>query len=74
MKKEFITLTKKNISKEHIFCAFSDNKYTENYELKKQWLRKEFNNGFIFRRLDERAKVFIEYVPVEKAWIPVEKK
>ena len=31
----------------------------------------EFGNGYIFRRLDERAKVFIEYGPAEKAWIPV---
>jgi GNAT superfamily N-acetyltransferase len=39
--------------------------------LKKRWLKKEFDNGYVFRRLDERAKVFIEYVPAEKAWIPV---
>lgn len=39
--------------------------------MKKQWLTQEIDNGFIFQRLDERAKVFIEYVPAEKAWIPV---
>lgn len=39
--------------------------------LKKEWLKNEFDNGYIFRRLDERAKVFIEYVPAEKAWVPV---
>lgn len=26
----------------------------------------EFENGYVFRRLDERAKVFIEYGPAEK--------
>ena len=71
MEKQFITLTKDNIEKEHICCAFSDKKCKESYELKKEWLKKEFDNGYVFRRLDERAKVFIEYVPAEKAWTPV---
>jgi GNAT superfamily N-acetyltransferase len=67
----FIILTKKNIDKEHICCAFSDKKCAKSYEAKKTWLKKELDNGYVFRRLDERAKVFIEYVPAEKAWIPV---
>lgn len=72
MDAKFITLTKNNIDKEHICCAFSDKKCKESYELKKGWLKKEFENGYVFRRLDERAKVFIEYGPAEKAWIPVD--
>lgn len=67
----YLTLTRDNIKNEHICCAFSDKKCAESYELKKQWLKTEFDNGYIFRRLDERAKVFIEYVPAEKAWVPV---
>ena len=39
--------------------------------MKKTWLKNEFENGYVFRRLDERAKVFIEYGPAEKAWVPV---
>lgn len=72
METNYITLTKENIGKEHICCGFSDKKCKESYELKKAWLKKEFDNGYVFRRLDERAKVFIEYVPAEKAWIPVD--
>ncbi|MDR2919467.1 MAG: GNAT family N-acetyltransferase [Tannerella sp.] len=72
MEAKFITLTKENIGKEHICCAFSYKKCKESYELKKEWLKKEFDNGYVFRRLDERAKVFIEYVPAEKAWVPVD--
>ena len=68
---DFITLNKENLNAEHICCAFSDKKCKESYELKKAWLKKEFDNGYVFRRLNERAKVFIEYVPAEKAWIPV---
>lgn len=69
---EYITLTKENLVKEHICCAFSDKKCKESYEQKKEWLRKELDNGYVFRRLDERAKVFIEYGPAERAWIPVD--
>lgn len=72
METKFITLTKENIDKEHICCAFSDKKCTAGYQMKKDWLKKEFDNGYVFRRLDERAKVFIEYVPAEKAWLPID--
>ncbi len=68
---KYITLTEENIDKEHICCAFSDKKCLAGYVLKKEWLTKEFANGYVFRRLDVRAKVFIKYVPAEYAWIPV---
>lgn len=68
---KYITLTKTNIESEHICCAFSDKKCANSYDLKKQWLYNEFDNGYVFQRLDERAKVFIEYGPAEKAWVPV---
>ncbi len=71
METKYIILTKENIDTEHICCAFSDKKCSEGYEMKKAWLKQELNNGYVFRRLDARAKVFIEYVPAEKAWIPV---
>lgn len=72
METEYITLTKEIIDREHICCAFSDKKCTEGYEKKREWLKKEFDNGYVFRRLDARAKVFIEYAPAERAWIPVD--
>jgi GNAT superfamily N-acetyltransferase len=67
----YINLTERNIDTEHICCAFSDKKCASSYEMKKQWLKNEFSNGYIFRRLDERAKVFIEYGPAENAWVPI---
>ena len=39
MEAKYITLTKENIEKEHICCAFSDKKCKDSYELKKTWLR-----------------------------------
>ena len=68
---KLITLDKANIDSEHICCAIADKKCRESYELKKSWLKQEFDNGYIFRRIDARAKVFIEYGPAEKAWVPV---
>lgn len=66
-----IDLTSKNITTEHICCAISDKKCSDSYQAKKDWLTKEFNNGYVFRRITERAKVFIEYGPAENAWIPI---
>ena len=68
---KFIVLDKENIGSEHICCAISDKKCKESYEAKKGWLTKEFDNGYVFRRIDARAKVFIEYGPSEKGWVPI---
>jgi hypothetical protein len=67
----YIDLTKDNIGEEHICCGFSDKKCAQSYEMKKAWLKSEFERGYVFRRLDERAKVFIEYGPTEQTWAPV---
>lgn len=69
---QIITLSKENIANEHICCAFSDKKCAEGYGLKKAWLKEEFDNGYVFKRLDARAKVFIEYGPAETGWVPIE--
>ena len=67
-----LTLDTSNIDKEHICCAFSDKKCKDSYELKKNWIKKEFENGYVFRRIDARAKVFIEYGPAENGWVPID--
>lgn len=68
---DFIRLSEENIAAEHICCAFSDKKCKQGYEAKKSWLKKQFEHGYTFLRLNERAKVFIEYGPAEYAWMPV---
>lgn len=67
----YIDLTKNSIGSEHICCGFSDKKCIEGTQLKKNWLTNEFEHGYVFRRLAERAKVFVEYGPSESAWVPV---
>lgn len=67
----FITLDPVNLDQEHISCAISDKKCSEGYQLKKDWLKREMDNGYVFRRLDARAKVFMEYGPAAKGWVPI---
>jgi len=68
---EFITLNRENLDAEHICCAFSDKKCARGYGLKKEWLKNETEKGYVFRRLNARAKVFMEYGPAETGWVPV---
>ncbi len=68
---QIIKLTEKNITDEHICCAFSDKKCAAGYQKKKDWLKTEFKNGYSFQKFDVRGKVFIEYVPIEKSWLPL---
>jgi len=71
---DIIKLTDKNIQDEHICCAISDKKCNNGYQNKKGWLKKEFKNGYTFKKLEVRGKVFIEYVPIESSWLPIEGK
>lgn len=68
---EIITLTKDNLEKEHICCAISSNKDCQVLS-KKQWLFERFDDGLVFKKCDVRGKCFIEYIPAEKAWAPIE--
>lgn len=68
---KIIKLDKSNLAKEHICCAFSDKKCVQSYELKKDWLKQQFDSGYVFSRIDARAKVFIEYGPAETGWVPI---
>ena len=69
---ELINLTEDTICNEHICCAISDKKCAKGYELKKEWLKTQFANGYRFQKIDVRGKVFIEYVPIEASWLPID--
>lgn len=65
-----ITLTHDNIEKEHICCAITNNKDIQ-VQSKKEWLKNQFNNGLVFTKMNVRGKCFIEYIPIENAWVPI---
>ena len=64
----YIRVDEQNIDTEHICCALSGNEANT----KKEWMKKQFTFGYTFIKLNERAKVFIEYAPCEHALIPIE--
>jgi len=68
---DIITLTKENLEQEHICCAISNNKDCQ-VSAKKSWLAERFADGLVFKKGDVRGKCFIEYMPAEKAWCPIE--
>ena len=65
---DYIRVTKENIDKEHICCAMSGKQSLA----KKEWLKQRFEEGLVFYRSAERGKCFIEYIPAENAWVPIE--
>ena len=68
---KYINLTTDNIDNEHICCAIGDPKHQNGVDRKKEWIKSKLKDGHVFRRLDARGKIFIEYEPIETAWIPV---
>ena len=68
---EFINLDINNIDAEHICCAIGDPKHQEGVDKKKEWIKNKLKDGHIFRKLNARGKIFIEYEPIETAWAPV---
>ena len=68
---EFVKLTPDNLEQEHICCAISNNKDLQ-VQSKKTWLRERLDEGLVFLKGDVRGKCFIEYLPAEYAWAPVE--
>ena len=64
----YLNITEDNIDKEHICCAMSNNQSVR----KKEWLKERFSDGLVFYRSEERGKCFIEYMPAENAWHPID--
>lgn len=68
---EFINLTPENLAGEHLCCIIRSKKPHPGVEAKRQWLARRLEEGHVFRKLDAKAVVFIEYAPLETAWVPV---
>lgn len=70
---KIISLDKTNIDEEHICCAIGNDRQNQARALtKKDWLKERFDDGLSFKRFDQRGKIFIEYMPIEKVWKPIE--
>lgn len=71
MSDRFIDITPENIDSEHLCCIIRTKKPHPGVETKRAWLRERLGEGHVFRKLDEKACVFIEYAPLESAWVPI---
>lgn len=71
MPDEFINLNLENIDREHLCCIIRTKKSHPGVEAKRDWLKEQLGEGHIFRKLNAKATVFIEYAPLEKAWVPI---
>lgn len=69
---KIISVTRENLAQEHICCAITEKKSETCVADKKAWMNARFDDGLVFQKLDVRGKVFIEYIPAEKAWHPVD--
>ena len=68
---DLIRVTRDNLETEHICCAISNNQDCQVLS-KKAWLRDRLDEGLVFLKGNVRGKCFIEYIPAEYAWAPIE--
>ncbi len=68
---EFVNLSVENIDSEHLCCIIRTKIKHPGVEAKRQWLKERLPEGHVFRKLNAKATVFIEYAPLEKAWVPI---
>ncbi|WP_101696384.1 GNAT family N-acetyltransferase [Clostridium minihomine] len=71
MNTDFINLTADNLADEHLCCIIRSKKLHPGVEAKRQWLSERLKEGHVFRKLNAKATVFIEYAPLETAWVPI---
>ncbi|MBK5144939.1 GNAT family N-acetyltransferase [Budviciaceae bacterium BWR-B9] len=71
MSADFVNLTAENLPNEHLCCIIRSKKSHPGIDAKRQWLSERLNEGHVFRKLNEKATVFIEYAPLETAWVPI---
>lgn len=71
MSNDYINLSPDNLQMEHLCCAIADKKHQCGVDVKRAWIEARMPEGHIFRKLDAKGKVFIEYAPLEKAWVPL---
>lgn len=71
MDNEYIHLTSENIKDEHLCCIIRSRKPHPGVEEKRQWLTERMKEGHVFLKLNTKGIAFIEYAPLETAWVPI---
>lgn len=68
---DFVNLTIENLNNEHLCCIIRSRKPHPGITAKREWLSERLKEGHVFRKLNAKATVFIEYAPLETAWVPI---
>ena len=68
---QFIDLTRENLAQQHLCCIIRSKTQHPGVEAKRRWLAERLEEGHVFRKLDAKATVFIEFAPLETAWVPM---
>lgn len=71
MEMDFINMTTENLEQEHLCCIIRSRKPHPGIEAKRQWLSDRLKEGHVFRKLNAKGCCFIEYAPLETAWVPI---
>lgn len=71
MEQDFIDLTEDNLADEHLCCIIRSRTKHPGVEAKRKWLSERLKEGHVFRKLNAKGCCFIEYAPLEKAWVPI---
>lgn len=71
MQNDFINLTAENLANEHLCCIIRSKKPHPGVEAKRQWISERLKEGHVFRKLNAKGCCFIEYAPLETAWVPI---
>ena len=71
MDTDYVNLTTENLGNQHLCCIIRSKKPHPGVEAKRQWLADRLKEGHVFRKLNAKATVFIEYAPLETAWVPI---
>lgn len=69
---DIIQVDRSNIDQEHVCCANSDNKGEGCLASRKAWMKSQFDAGLSFKKVNVNGKVFIESIPAEHAWCPID--
>lgn len=70
MTEDFMDLTPDNLAGEHLCCIIRKKSHP-GVDAKRMWLADRLREGHVFRKRNTEDCAFIEYAPLERAWVPV---
>lgn len=70
MDTDFVNLTTENLAGEHLCCIIRSKKPHQGIEAKRRWLSDRLNEGHVFRKLNAKATVLSNMLPLKQLGSP----